>query len=148
LAPEAQQILADLSRVDGNNYVIAGEGKDPIRHLHHAWHRLQKRASIEHARIHDLRHTYASNAVMHGVNIVMVSKLLGHLHIQTTMRYAHLADDPVREAAAEVAAILGRSLTTSQQSSASISEFPKLRLSTPSKIMNAIEADQRIDAAE
>jgi hypothetical protein len=144
LAPEAQKILAELARVDDNEYVIAGESKDPIRNLHHAWHRLQERAGIEHARIHDLRHTYASNAVMHGVNIVMVSKLLGHLHIQTTMRYAHLADDPVREAAAEVGAILGRSLTTKRQAHASISELPKLRLPAPGKVVNAIEADHSL----
>jgi len=52
-------------------------------------------------RIHDLRHTYASNAVSSGMPIQMVGRLLGHTQIQTTMRYAHLADDPVRRAAEE-----------------------------------------------
>ena len=52
-------------------------------------------------RIHDLRHTYASNAVSSGMPIQMVGRLLGHTQIQTTMRYAHLADDPVKQAAEE-----------------------------------------------
>ncbi|WP_313851689.1 site-specific integrase [Parasedimentitalea psychrophila] len=51
--------------------------------------------------IHDLRHTYASNAVSSGMTIQMVGRLLGHSQIQTTMRYPHLADDPVRRAAEE-----------------------------------------------
>ncbi|MGD7552067.1 tyrosine-type recombinase/integrase [Ralstonia pseudosolanacearum] len=42
-----------------------------------------------------MRHTYASNDVANGMPIQMVGKLLGHTQIQTTMRYAHLADDPV-----------------------------------------------------
>ena len=58
----------------------------------------------------DLRHTYASNAVMQGLNIVMVGKLLGHSQVQTTMRYAHLADDPVRQAANQVASALEKTL--------------------------------------
>jgi len=65
---------------------------------------------IDHVRIHDLRHTYASNAVSSGMPIQMVGRLLGHTQIQTTMRYAHLADDPVRRAAEENAARLNEAL--------------------------------------
>ena len=49
-------------------------------------------------RIHDLRHTYASMAVSGGMPIQMVGRLLGHSQLHKTMRYAHLADDPVLEA--------------------------------------------------
>jgi hypothetical protein len=97
--------------VADNEYVIASDkAGEHIRNLHHPWRRLSKRAGLEHARIHDLRHTYASNAVMQGINIVMVGKLLGHSQVQTTMRYAHLADDPVREAANLVARALHKTL--------------------------------------
>jgi len=34
----------------------------------------------------------------------MIGKLLGHTQVQTTARYAHLASEPVREAADQVAA--------------------------------------------
>lgn len=94
-----------------NPYVIAGEVEgQAVTDLQKPWRRIRKRAGLEHVRIHDLRHTYASNAVMQGVPIAMVGKLLGHTQIQTTMRYAHLADDPVRKAAAQVAGSLASSL--------------------------------------
>ncbi|NCC62317.1 MAG: DUF4102 domain-containing protein [Verrucomicrobiae bacterium] len=51
-------------------------------------------------RLHDLRHTYASICVSQGMTIQMVAKLLGHAQIRTSERYAHLAHDPVRNAAA------------------------------------------------
>lgn len=63
-------------------------------------------------RIHDLRHTYASNAVANGMPILMVGKLLGHTNMQTTMRYAHLADDPIMRAAEENAARLSATLNS------------------------------------
>jgi len=49
--------------------------------------------------IHMLRHTYASHLVMAGVDLTTVKALLGHSDIHTTMRYAHLAPDHLREAA-------------------------------------------------
>jgi hypothetical protein len=53
-------------------------------------------AGIDNARIHDLRHPYAS--VASGVGLYLTGKILGHLRNTTTERYAHLADDPVRQA--------------------------------------------------
>jgi len=57
-------------------------------------------------RIHDLRHTYASFGIGQGLSLAMVGKLLGHTQASTTQRYAHLADDPVREAARKVEDII------------------------------------------
>lgn len=49
-------------------------------------------------RVHDLRHTYASHLVSSGVSLEIIGRLLGHTQTATTQRYAHLADDPLREA--------------------------------------------------
>ncbi|WP_050750670.1 site-specific integrase [Paramagnetospirillum magneticum] len=49
-------------------------------------------------RIHDLRHTYASMLASKKVPLQVVGALLGHTQAQTTLRYAHLYDDPLREA--------------------------------------------------
>jgi len=47
---------------------------------------------------HGLRHSFASHLVMRGVTLVAARELLGHAHISTTMRYAHLAPSATRDA--------------------------------------------------
>ena len=61
-------------------------------------------------RINDLRHTFASTAVAAGQGLPMIGKLLGHTQIQTTVRYAHLAVEPVKGAADSVASSLQQAL--------------------------------------
>ena len=58
----------------------------------------------------DLRHTFASTAVASGQGMPMIGKLLGHMQVLTTARYAHLAAEPVMMAADEVAQNLRQSL--------------------------------------
>lgn len=67
------------------------------------WQRVRARAGLKDVRIHDLRHTFASAAVASGQGLPMIGKLLGHTQVQTTARYAHLAADPVKAAAEQVA---------------------------------------------
>ncbi len=50
-------------------------------------------------RVHDLRHNFASHLASNGVSLQVVGKLLGHTQAATTMRYAHLQDAPLRNAA-------------------------------------------------
>ena len=64
------------------------------------WYRVRREAGIDDVRIHDLRHTMASHAVMNGVPVPVVSRILGHANVRMTLRYAHLADRDI-EAAAE-----------------------------------------------
>lgn len=113
LPAAARAVLSALQQMPNNPFVIAGkvEGKHATD-LQHPWRRIRERAGLTNVRIHDLRHTYASNAVSSGMPIQMVGRLLGHTQIQTTMRYAHLADDPVRHAAEENAARLNNALGT------------------------------------
>jgi len=63
------------------------------------WHEARTAAGLPDLRLHDLRHTFASHLVSSGVSLPIVGRLLGHTQPQTTQRYAHLADDPLREAA-------------------------------------------------
>ena len=53
-------------------------------------------AKLEGLRLHDLRHTAASKMVEAGIDLVTVSKILGHSTIQMTMRYAHPTPDNLR----------------------------------------------------
>ena len=64
------------------------------------WDRVREEAGIEDVRLHDLRHTHASHAVMNGVPVPVVSRTLGHSNVRMTLRYAHLGDREI-EAEAE-----------------------------------------------
>lgn len=66
--------------------------------------------ALNDVRIHDLRHTFASGAVMMGESLPMIGKLLGHTQPQTTARYAHLADDPLRSAVQRIDAMLEKTM--------------------------------------
>ena len=63
-------------------------------------------AELGSLRLHDLRHTAASHAVMAGENLPLVGKLLGHRRHRTTAGYVHLADAHLVEAAEKVGAVI------------------------------------------
>ena len=54
-------------------------------------------------RIHNLRHSYADRALALGEALPMIAKLLGHAHVETTARCAHLTRDSAQEAEKRVA---------------------------------------------
>ena len=72
------------------------------------WMRLRLEVGLTDVRLHDLRHTFASIAVMRGENILTVGRLLGHNDPGTTLKYTHLAHDTVADAAETVGSVLGR----------------------------------------
>ena len=59
---------------------------------------------------HDLCHRYASHAVLQGVPLPVVSRLLGHKHPSMTLRYAHVGDREVEAAAERIGAAIAREL--------------------------------------
>lgn len=80
-----------------------------VTDLQKPWRRIRKSAKIEDVRIHDLRHTFASVAVSHGESLYMAGRLLGHTQAQTTMRYAHLATNPIQNASERVCDVIAQS---------------------------------------
>ena len=66
------------------------------------WYRVRREAGIEDVRLHDLRHTHASHAVMNGVPVPVVSRMLGHSNVRMTLRYARLGDRDIEQAAERV----------------------------------------------
>ena len=100
LNPQALGVLKRLYRQQDNPYVFCGVKQgNPIVNLQKPWRRIRAMADLDDVRLHDLRHTFASVAVMNGMSLPILGALLGHKKPQTTARYAHLAADPLREAA-------------------------------------------------
>lgn len=79
--------------------------------LYYPWDRVRKRAGLENVRLHDLRHSYASNLVNGGVSLYVVQQLLGHTSPTTTQRYAHLQQDTLGKAAEVAAEALKRAVS-------------------------------------
>lgn len=112
LGHPAVEVLVGIERVRDNSWVIAGTKPGaPLVDLQPFWQRVRARAGLKDARIHDLRHTFASTAVAAGQGLPMIGKLLGHTQVQTTARYAHLAADPVKAAANAVSTSLAEALS-------------------------------------
>ena len=113
LGPPALDLLKNLKRQPKNPWVVCGKIPGTNRkEIQKFWQRIRKRAGIEDVRIHDLRHSFASNAVAQGMSLPMIGKLLGHTQVQTTARYAHLAADPVKAAASSVSSNIFDSLNS------------------------------------
>jgi integrase len=94
-------ILASLPRKKSCPWVLPSRLADPNRHFDgvgHVWERVREKAGLPDARLHDLRHTFASKGVGLGVGIPIIGGLLGHKNPTTTAKYAHLAADPLRAA--------------------------------------------------
>jgi integrase len=104
LPPPALAVLGELPRISDNPHAIVGRvAGAALVNLEKPWRAIRKRAGLEDVRLHDLRHAFASVAAASGMGLPIIGKMLGHTQAQTTQRYAHLASDPVKAAAATVA---------------------------------------------
>jgi integrase len=118
LSPEAIELLrrrlaerdapGQIVRLRRAEHVFKGGGDvSHINRLEHDWRVIRAAAGLEGVRLHDLRHTHASLLVGAGLSLPIIGAMLGHSKPATTSRYAYLADQPLREAAAIVGRIVG-----------------------------------------
>ena len=108
----ALAVLADLPRLEGNPHVFPGK-KDgmPREGLDRPWSVIRKAAGLDGLRIHDLRHSFASIGAGASLGLPIIGKLLGHTQPATTARYAHLANDPVRQAVETIGATISAAMS-------------------------------------
>ena len=71
------------------------------------WYRVRREADIADCRLHDLRHTLASHAVINGVPVPVLSQLLSHSNVRMTLRHAHLGDREIEAVAERVGQSIG-----------------------------------------
>jgi integrase len=115
LSAPAVDVLKTWPKWATSPYVFPGEGRGTRKGQHRvnltdAWAWARARAKIQDVRLHDLRHSYAAVAVSSGQTLPIIGALLGHTQAQTTQRYAHLMDDPLRAASNATAALIAVAL--------------------------------------
>ena len=70
------------------------------------WYLVRKEAGLDDVRLHDLRHSFASHAVMQGTPLPVVARLLGHRKTTMTLRYAHTGDRETEATAERVGGVI------------------------------------------
>jgi integrase len=107
LSPAALELVDRLRKKREGNWVFPGKPGQPLATLWHVWGFVRKQAGLgKDARAYDLRHTFASVGAGGGLSLLIIGRLLGHTQPRTTQRYAHLADDPLREAATKITTVI------------------------------------------
>jgi integrase len=108
LSPAAIELIERLRKKRKGKWVFPGD--KPGTHLTvlwRVWDFVRKQTGLgEDARLYDLRHTFASVGAGGGLSLPIIGRLLGHTQPRTTQRYAHLADDPLREAAEKITTVI------------------------------------------
>ncbi len=90
-----------------SEFVFPGGGSNGhVTEIKKVWKTVCEEAGISGCRIHDLRHTYASILASSGLSLLVIGQLLGHTQQTTTKRYAHIHDDPLREATNRVGTLV------------------------------------------
>jgi integrase len=109
LPAPALEVLAALPRIESEPHVLGRHRGTTF--IEAPWRRIRTAAGLGDVRLHDLRHAFASVAASAGLALPIIGKMLGHTQAQTTQRYAHLASDPVKAAAAAVAAKIAAAMS-------------------------------------
>ena len=106
LNSQARAVLDTVPRRDGCPWVFPSRtGVAPMT-LDNWWLVFRRTCALPDLRIHDLRHSFASTAIMDHVPLATIGKLLGHLLPETTAKYAHLSDEVIGAAARRISGAL------------------------------------------
>jgi integrase len=132
LSAPARQLLSEIRDAEIakhkrglGEFVFPGSGTTGhFQDLKGAWRRLCRDAGISGLRIHDLRHSFASELASSGASLPLIGSLLGHANPATTARYAHLFQDPQRAAVERVGAVVAAAGREPEQTE-KVKIFPK-----------------------
>jgi integrase len=101
VSDEVMELLGKIAAAKGQpkrGLVVCSKQGKRLWSLCRSWKHARSLAGIPDVRLHDLRHSVASDAIMNGVPLEVVGKMLGHKNYRTTQRYAHIADYVLRDA--------------------------------------------------
>lgn len=77
-------------------------GDGPLRSVQQGWYKLRAAAGLSDVRLHDLRHSFASHAILLNESLPIVGRLLGHALPESTQRYIHFAESDLGDAATRI----------------------------------------------
>ncbi|MFA4994811.1 MAG: tyrosine-type recombinase/integrase [Bdellovibrionales bacterium] len=107
----AVDLLRSLPKNEGSPYVFASNKEGThIVGIQKVWDSVRESAKLADVRLHDLRHSFASIGASNGDSLLMIGALLGHKDAKTTARYAHLSDNPIKQAADRIAGVIAAAL--------------------------------------
>ncbi len=105
---QVKTTLIHVKKHPESPFVFCNSDGKPVNDIRKSFFTVLDKSGIKDFRFHDLRHTFASQLVMSGVDINTVRELLGHKDIRMTLRYSHLSPNYKRNAVD----ILGKKLDT------------------------------------
>ena len=95
---KVEKILKEKQQDSG--YIFSYSTGNP--HHKNKWNdslqRILKKENVPNASVHTFRHTFATRFLQSGGSIKELQEILGHASVETTMIYAHLAPDHIRNA--------------------------------------------------
>lgn len=99
LSQAALNIIDQLPKFDNCPWLLPNpKTKKPFTDIKHPWETARAAAGLDGLHIHDLRHSAASFMINAGIDLGAIGRVLGHADLQSTMRYAHLANERLMEA--------------------------------------------------
>ena len=108
LSDDAVAVLQSLVRINGCPYVVPNPKTGrPFRSIYNSWNTARIAAGVPDCRVHDLRHSMASNMANSGQSLLVIGEILGHSQPKTTLRYAHLSNEALHRAANAASAASG-----------------------------------------
>jgi integrase len=110
LNSQALEVLEGIERHEDTTLVFPNRFRTKPLNLDLWWLPFRRRCALPDVRVHDLRHSFASTAIMDNVPLATIGRLLGHVLPETTAKYAHLSDDVIGDAADRIAGSLAQAI--------------------------------------
>ena len=111
------ETLRDMMKRSDSPYVFMSWTGKPFTEVRKSFESASRVAGIEDFRFHDLRHTFASQSVMAGVDLTTVGEILGHKSIAMTMRYSHLSPLHKKQAVEKLEEVMRANMDTNMDTS-------------------------------
>ena len=136
LPPSVRKVLAEYKTRVNSRWLFPSPKKDDLPIIPSAvsrrLHTLLEHAGCEQVRFHDLRHTFATNALAHGMDIKTLSTILGHVSSATTLNtYSHVTDEMRQRAAVKIDQGIAKA------------EVQDTAIAQPERIMTTFQARKR-----